>query len=116
MGLDRAIYTYNETTAAAAGVTIQGYIDDFYASIDVNYTPDSMKMSIDLIFTVANAGADQQSFRMICNWFEDAAVINTRLKNVVIGFIASLSNMEGSSSYTIVVSVVGSVALIVNYT
>lgn len=114
MPVDRAIYTFNEATVALADTTIDGYIDDFYASIDANYTPDDMSIKVDLIYTVENAGGDEQEFRMIFEWFEDTGVLNTILKNVLTGFTAGLTTMEGASSYTTVVSLIGTVTLVIN--
>lgn len=115
MSDDRMRVDFSETTVARVNTTVQGFIDDFYASVDVNYTPSAMKISADMTLVVTD-GATPRTFRATFNWYEDAVTINTRIKNIFAAFTAGLTSMEGSSSYTTVVTLSGSVILTVTYT
>jgi hypothetical protein len=108
--------TVLETTIALLDTTVQGYIDDFYASIDVSYAPDSMRISATLRLTIQNAGTDELVFNLSFDWFEDTAVINTRLKNIFAAFTAGITAMEGASTYTIIQSLSGTILLTLIYT
>jgi len=106
---------FNETTIALANATVDGYIDDFYASIDVNYTIASIELSILADLTVQNAGSDEEIFRFKFRWFEDDGVLNTVMKNIWAAFTDGLTNMETASSYTTVQSLSGVAIITITY-
>ena len=111
MSEDTMRVTFNEPTVVNVYNAINGFIDDFYAAVDVTHTPASMKMSIHIVVIIQNAGGDEKEFSLNCYWEEDAAVINTRMKNIAIGFIGGITTMEAASSYTTIQRMHGTVAL-----
>jgi len=115
MAVETMQVTYAETTVALLDATIQGYIDDFYASIDTNYTPSAMTLVANLVLTVVNGSSVTLKFPATFTWTEDAATINTRMKNIFAAFTAGLTAMEGASSYTTVTTLGGRVSLKVTY-
>jgi len=115
MAVETMAVSYVETTVALLNTTIQGYIDDFYASIDVTYTPSGMRMSSTIRLTIQNAGTDELVFNLSFEWYEDTAVINTRLKNIFAAFTAGITAMEAASSYTTVISLSGTLTLTITY-
>jgi len=111
MSEDTMRVTFDEPTAVNTYNAINGFIDDFYASVDVTHTPFSMKISIRIIVVIQNAGGDEKEFPLSCYWEEDATVINTRMKAIVTAFILGINSMEAASSYTTVQNMHGSVVL-----
>lgn len=115
MSQDRMQVDFHETTVARVDTTVQGFIDDFWASIDVNYTPSAIELTVEFKLVVQNAGGTEKTFRQTLNWFEDASVQNTRMKNIFAAFTAGITAMEGASSYTTVISLSGTAVMKVTY-
>jgi len=107
--------SFNEATIALANTTVDGYIDDFYASIDTNHTIASIELSILADLTVQNAGLDEEVFGFRFRWFEDAGVLNTVMKDIWQAFTDGLTNMEAASSYTTVQSLSGVAIISITY-
>jgi len=116
MAQDAMQVKFAETTVARVNTTVSGFIDDFWASIDVNYTPSEIELFANLKLTVENAGGTEKVFSSSFRWIEDAATQNTRLKNVFVAFTAGLTAMETASSYTTVTELSGSINIKVTYT
>lgn len=115
MAIETLRVTYSETTVALMNSVLDGFIDDFYASIDANYTPSAMNISLVCRLTIQNAGATERVFRSTFDWYEDAATINTRIKAVLAGFTDGITVMEGASSYTTVQTLAGTAILTITY-
>ena len=116
MAEEKMQVSFSETTVALANTTLTGFIDDFYASIDVTYTPVSMKIVASMILVIRNAGGDEEIFKLSFEWFEDAATINTRMKNILQAFTAGITAMEAASSYTTIQTLSGKVVMTIIYT
>lgn len=107
---------FTETTVALANTTVQGFIDDFWDSVDVSYTPTAIELFANLNFKVKNAGDVEKTFPASFKWYEDAATQNTRMKAVFAAFTAGLTAMEGASSYTTVTELSGHINMAITYT
>lgn len=115
MSKDRMNVNFVETTIALADTTMQGFIDDFYASNDVSYTPASMEIQATIAFKVKDGSNVEKTLGFSLQWFESASVINTRLKNIWAAFTAGLTAMEAASSFTTVMTVSVSAMLEITY-
>ena len=115
MAKDTMSVEFVETDVAKATTTVQGFIDDFWASLDVNYTPSAITLVANLVLTVVNGSSVTLKFPATFKWTEDAEVQETRMKNIFAAFTAGLTAMEAASSYTTVTTLGGRVSLKVTY-
>lgn len=115
MAQDTMGVKFAETTVARVNTTVQGFIDDFWASVDTNYTPSAITLVANLVLTVENGSGTEQKCTSSFKWTEDAATQNTRMKNIFAAFTAGLTAMEAASSYTTVTELSGHANLKVTY-
>ena len=105
-----------ETALGNFQTSVQGFIDDFWASVDVSHTPASIDLTASIKTVVKNASNVEKTFPSSFRWFEDAATQNTRMKNIFVGFCGGITNMEAASSYTTIVSMSATISISIIYT
>lgn len=108
--------SFADATIALANADIDGYIDDFYNSVDsLGGSPTAMRIVVAATLVIQNAGGDEKSFVLRFSWCEDTAVINTKMKAILQGFTDGVTVMEEASSYTDVQSIFGVVSMEIDY-
>jgi hypothetical protein len=104
-----------EDTIALAKTTIDSFIDDFWTSIAASHTPTAIELRATITLNMTN-GVDPKAMSPIgLYWYEDAAVQNTRMKNIWDAFLTGLSAVEAASTYTTVNSISYTIHLEVTY-
>ena len=104
-----------ESSVANVDTSVQGFIDDFWTSVDNTHTPASIELIAALEITVRNGSNVDKKFPFTFRWFEDAATQNTRMKNIFAAITAGITAAEAASSYTTVLVVEGTVTLNIIY-
>lgn len=115
MGKDISRTTLEELTVAAMVTAVSTHIDNIWAAVDVSHAPSALELTAYVDFTVSNAGGTSRVLKFIFNWYEDATVQNTRMKEIFGHFATALTAMEGASSYTTVNSLKVTISMCVDY-
>jgi len=116
MASARTVITSSEDTIALTSTSLKAAIDAFWTSIAASHTPTAIDLGVHVEMTVRNAGLVQAINRLQCHWYENGAVVNTRIKNIWDGFATGLTAILAASTYSTQISLSYIATIEITYT